>query len=501
MTLGRATTWAGAGTRILDRLWWFFTSVRVALWLIGVTGCWALVSTLGQSALPGLIARHVPALAGAMSRWQEWEVWRSPPFLATLGLLAVSTVLGGIVCRWPGIQQQIRRPGVRATPRFFTTGTYSRSLVVSSPAAAMKAFECTLRGKHYRVLNDRDKATGTVHLYADKHRYSLLATLPLHAAFVLLMVGAVIVDTFGWRDLGVLIPDGSTRAIGHGAGLAVKSIRFVDIYDDNGRPRDFYSDLEIFKDGRLVKAGRLRVNSPLSYDGVSLHQETFGQTAQFRIADEATGATLFDDGIPLFVSADQEFAKQFMDRAGEPRPTGERLLDDHGLLLRIVGSGGFDDDEIGMGQVAIAIFDNRAVRRGAGPIWLGVLDPGEAQTFGGVTYTYKQSGRFTGLQITSAPGMWIIYLSAAIIFASLLVMFYLPRRCVRALVVPVADGSWLMRIGAQVNPDPFGVREVERIKVALCSTLAPSSARASSSGGGRRRHRSSSRAINRADDP
>jgi cytochrome c biogenesis protein len=448
---------------LLDRVWWFFTSVRVGLWLIGTTIFWVLVATLAQSTLPATISRDVPPLAGLMRRWAGWAVWESPLFLLTLGLLVISIICGGMIARWPGIAQRVWRPGIRTSTGFFSAVKTATTIDGASPEVSRDAFTTTLGSHRYRVLSWRDEKSGATHLYADKNRFSLLATFPFHTGLVLLMFGAVIASTFGWREIGFLVPDGSTRAVGHTTGLSIRSNGFVDVYYDDARPKDYYTDVEIIKDGQTVKAGRLRVNSPLSYGSVSLHQATYGQAAKFLITDAATGAVLWNDSVPVFVSANRAFAQQFVDAAGEMEPTGVQRLDDLGVTLRIVGSAGSQDEKIGVGQMAVAVFDNRAAKAGAGPIGTGRLDPGGAVTIGGLTFMFQREVRFTGLQLTHNPGLPIIIAAAALIFFSTVITFYIPHRRVRALVVPRAGGGATMHLGAQVKLDLFGAREFEKL--------------------------------------
>jgi cytochrome c biogenesis protein len=457
---------------LLDRVWWFFTSVRVGLWLIGTTIFWVLFATLAQSTLPITISQHFPSLAGLMRRWADWAVWESPVFLLTLGLLAISIICGGMIARWPGIAQRIWRPGIRTSTGFFSAVKTATTIDGASPDVSCDAFTGTLGAHRYRVRSWRDEKSGATHLYADKNRFSLLATYPFHTGLVLLMFGAVIASTFGWREIGFLVPDGSTRAVGHGTGLSIKNDGFVDVYYDDGRPKDYYSDVEILKDGQTVKTGRLRVNSPLSYGSVSLHQATYGQAAKFLITDAATGSVLWNDSVPVFVSANRAFAQQFVDAAGEMEPTGVQPLDDLGVTLRIVASAGSQDEKIGVGQMALAVFDNRAVKAGAGPIGTGKLDPGGSVTIGGLTFTFQREVRFTGLQLTHNPGLPIIILAAALIFFSTVVTFYIPHRRVRALVVPRADGGATMHLGAQVKLDLFGAREFEKLAAEIRAKVA-----------------------------
>lgn len=447
---------------LLDRVWWFVTSVRVALWLIGTTILWVLVATLAQSTFPVWVGQHVPALSGPMRRWANWAVWESPLFLGTLGLLVVSIICGGMVNRWPGIARRIWRPGLRTSTGFFSAVKSATTVASATPDAARTAFETTLRDHRYRVLSWRDAQRGATHLYADKNRFSLLATFPFHAGLVLLMLGAAIAATFGWREIGFLVPDGSTRAVGHSTGLTIASKGFVDVYYDDGRAKDYYSDIEIYKDGQPVKSGRLRVNSPLSYGGVSLHQATYGQAARFVVTDAATGAVRWNDSVPIFVSADRAFAGQFTDASGEFEPTGVQRFDDLGVTLRIVGSAGSRDEKIGVGQMAVAIFDNRVAKAGSPPIGAGKLDPGGSVTVGGLTFTFQREVRFTGLQLTHNPGLPVIIVAAILIFLSTIVTFYLPHRRIRALVLPL-DGGAVMHVGAQVKLDLFGAREFDRL--------------------------------------
>ncbi|MHB8647388.1 MAG: cytochrome c biogenesis protein ResB [Thermomicrobiales bacterium] len=461
----------GAVPAFLDAIWWFFTSVRVALWLIGTTIAWVLLATLAQSTFPQYVARTIPATSGLMQRWAAWAVWESPLFLLTLGLLVVSIILGGMVNRWPGIAQRIWRPGLRTSTGFFSAVKTATTLDAPTAEEGVAAFTAVLGAHRYRTLAWRDEKSGATHLYGDKNRYSLLATFPFHTGLVLLMFGAMIAATFGWREIGFLVPDGSVRAVGHGTGLSIRNNGFVDAYYDDGRARDYYSDVTILRDGQPVNAGRLRVNSPISYGGISLHQATYGQAAKFLITDTATGVTRWDDSIPIYVSDDRRFARQFTDALGEFEPTGVQQLNDLGITVRLVASAGSRDEKIGVGQMAIAVFDNRAVRAGSAPIGTGKLDPGGAVTIGGLTFTFQREVRFTGLQITHNPGLPIIIAAATMIFLSIMVTFYLPHRRVRALVLPQADGTARMHVGAQVKLDIFGAKEFERLVTAIAARM------------------------------
>lgn len=457
--------------RVVDGAWWFFTSVRVALWLIGATGLWVLIATLAQSTFPTWVAAQVPALTDLMRQWSSWEVWQSPPFLLTLGLLAISLILGGMVNRWGGIAQRVWHPNVRTSPGFFRAVKQHAEFTAPSPEAATAAFVHVLGGKRYRRLAHTEPKDGSIHLYADKYHYSPLATFPFHLGLVTILVGAVVMASFGWREIGFLVPDGGSRAVGHGTGLTVTNLGFTDDYYDDGRARDYYSDL-VIRDaaGNVATQGRLRVNDPLAVGAVSFHQATYGNAAKLRVTDSA-GNLVFEEGVPLLPPR-REVAAQFTDSGGGVRSIGVQELKEAGVIVRIVGSGGPTDESIRTGQLRIAVFDNRAVRQTAGPIGTGLLDPGGSTVVGGLTFTFLRELRFTGLQVTYAPGLPLIYLASGTIFFALLVTFYLPHRRIRALVTRQPDGTARMLLGAQVKLDLFGAQEFVKIAAQVREVLS-----------------------------
>lgn len=467
--------------RATDSLWWFFTSVRVALWLIAGTVMWILLATLAQSTFPTWVAEQVPALGDLMKAWSKWEVWLSPLFLITLSMLAVSTILGGIVNRWPGIVQRVWHPNIRTSPGFFKAVKHHAEYDAPDAETATAAFDAALAGKRYRHLSHVEN-DGTLHLYADKNRYSPLATTPFHIGLVTIMLGAVIMASLGWREFGFLIPDGGSRAVGHGTGLTVTNLGFAADYYDDGRAKDYYSDL-VIRDmaGNVVERGRLRVNDPLSVGAVSFHQATFGNAARFVVRD-ATGKVIFDDGIPLLEPSAQAQA------LGVTRTIGVQSLDALGLTLRIGGSSGQFDETLRTGQMAVALFDNRAARQSNGPLGTATLDPGGSTTISGLTIAFTREMGFTGLQVTYAPGLPIIYLAAAMIFLSLLVTFYLPQRRVRALVIRKPDGTARLLLGVQLKHDFSGAKEFDKIAAKLREALNAESRQRRGQGGEQARH-------------
>ena len=72
--------------RAADHVRRFSISVRVALWMIGLTIVWVLIATRAQGAFPAWVAQQVPARTTLMNTWSNGEVWLLPTFRITLGL-------------------------------------------------------------------------------------------------------------------------------------------------------------------------------------------------------------------------------------------------------------------------------------------------------------------------------------------------------------------------------------------------------------------------------
>ena len=69
-------------------------------------------------------------------------------------------------------------------------------------------------------------------------------------------------------------------------------------YHPDGRPRDYYTDLVVYKGGEKAAEGRIRVNQPMDFDGVRFHQNSFGPTVKLDIHN-GTGQVLYSETMVL----------------------------------------------------------------------------------------------------------------------------------------------------------------------------------------------------------
>ena len=91
---------------------------------------------------------------------------------------------------------------------------------------------------------------------------------------------------------------GSTVAVGHETGLTVEAKSFSDVYYPDGSPKDYASELVLYKNGVEVERQTVRVNHPMKFGGVAFDQSFFGGAAASEVQG-AGGKAVFGDGGPV----------------------------------------------------------------------------------------------------------------------------------------------------------------------------------------------------------
>lgn len=464
---------------LFDQLWRFFSSTKLALILILAIAGLSLVGVLVIQTSGGLSADDYATwlqqvrprygvLSDVLSALGLFSVANSLWMRGLLGLLVINT----LVCtlnRWPRIWRTVFRPTIAASDATFLSAAHSREMVTGrSTAEAIEAYGGVLARRGFRVLTAETDAT---YLYADRNRYSRLGTLVAHFAIILVLIGAVVTSVFGLRDSQFVVPEGSTRAVGFGTTLAVKVASFADEYYPEGPPKDYRSDLIIYDNGKEVAHQTVRVNEPLTYDGIRFHQSFFGPAVVMQVKDDS-GKVLYDDGVALAYAM------------GE-RPLGYFDLPTAGLIAYVIGpaSGTQGDPSLAAGQVRLELLGNGG-QQSAGS---AVLTMGTPSKIGNLTYTFVRERQFTGLQVVRDPGAPIIWVAAALLVLGMAAVFYFPHRRYW-LRLRNAGGSTRVDVIGVAGRDPgFGGEFAELVGELERATAAGGESAAEPAGGARRR--------------
>lgn len=436
----------------VDQVWRFFSSTRVAIGIISFLALLTLIGTLRGSDVPQMLADALPFLQGFVDRWYAWDVFGSWLFAVTLAVLAVSTLIGGMINRIPSIWRQVVSPTVPTTWSFLQKAAPSASL--SSELSATELVEelkTELGRRRYRVLTAQKG--DDIHIYADKNRWSKLATFPFHSALILVMIGALVASQLGFRDTEFIVPEGQTVPVGHGTDLSVHLDRFTDRYYLDGTAQDYRSDVTIFDGDDPVRSGTITVNDPLSYGDVTIYQTSFGETVNIRVKDRA-GTVLHEGPVTMGL---------FISTVNPDAPAGQLVLDDVGITLNLIGPDEnpwnqpeLDNLKLGTEQLFVQV---RSDAFAPGVMPSAVIDATTPANLGDVTVEFLGYGRFSLFQVARNPGIPIFIVAAIMLVASLAVTFYLPHRRIRAIVAPSPAGGAHARMAPLARRDWSGQRD------------------------------------------
>lgn len=419
----------------VDRVWRFFCSVRAAVVEIAILALLVLAGTLRGSSVPQGLADLAPVTAPLVERWYAWDVFRSLPFAAILTLLSVAIAICTIN-RAPGIWQAIAHPTVTTTHGFLrnaeTSAVYESELSRDDFATHISKL---LGNSHYRVL--LAEHNGETHLYADRWRYSRLATFPFHLALIMILFGGIVGAAWGFRENELFVPEGSVRDLGHGTGISVRLNDFSEVYREDGSPAIYRSDISLLRNGQEIDQGSMTVNNPFTHGDIVFYQSGFGQAVSLRIAD-SDGNVILDDSLPL---------GPFQSRLNPDAPAARIDLPQAGVALSVVAPDvnpanqpELDTLNLKPGEMFFMIRPLGTDSPISQPI-PATVKQGDAVQLGDLTLTFERERRFSVFQVARNPGIPIFFVAAILLIGGSMVTFYFPHRRLRGIIATTPSGS------------------------------------------------------------
>ena len=271
----------------LKRTWNFLVRVDVASVLIVALLLLAVVGSCFPQRPPevitnpasmahweaGILDRYGP-LAKTLTSLGVFRFSETPVFIACLALLGMITLFC-LLDRWQAIwrkafQKEVQRPEV-----VFQAAPYTACLTIPPGNNFSQTLQENLGQRGFRLKFEH--TNDTTHFRADRYRLSVLATLVSHLGLVLLLAGAIISGVFSWREV-VTLPPGEPVAIDHRRNINLENEGFTIEHYPNGSASGYEANIKI-RDSNLEESqGRIRINEPLTYAGVSFYLQGFTRT-------------------------------------------------------------------------------------------------------------------------------------------------------------------------------------------------------------------------------
>lgn len=123
----------------------------------------------------------------------------------------------------------------------------------------------------------------------EKNRLSRYAHHIVHLSIIFILIGGLLGLLYGFRG-SVSLKKGEEKSevILRKKNPSVKKLDFtvrlkeftIDFYED-GTPKDYVSQVEILRDGKIILEREIKVNKPLSIDGMNFYQASYGKEGKF----------------------------------------------------------------------------------------------------------------------------------------------------------------------------------------------------------------------------
>jgi cytochrome c biogenesis protein len=463
----------------LNRIWRFFTSVKLTVVLLLTLAATSVIGTLipqnknpmeYQQAFGDFLYRLFDVL-GLFDMYHSW--W----FQLLMLLLTINVV----VCSVDRLTSSWKIIFVK-NPRFNLDrfkNNKNRVLANDSraPAEIRKTAEPLLKRKYsyHRLEEDSD---GFV-IFAEKWRWTRLGVYIVHTSVVLMLIGGLIGSIFGFEGF-VNIPEresvGSIRLLNGEQSLPlpfeIQNDDFSVTFYESGMPKEFRSSLRIIEQGQTVMQKDIVVNDPLRYRGVNIFQSSYGELPRQNLAAVPDAVDL------VFVSKNtgMEYKKKALigEEVEIPENLGRLVLGEFKQAFNFRGRdlgaalvGTLTQTDGSAVEIILPLrfpsFDRMSPMFTPGrsdAVFISVSDVQSAALPAEKRY-------FTGLQVTKDPGVWVVYTGFILMIIGCIVTFFMSHQRICVQVVAEGSKSRIMVAGT-ANKNKMGMqRNVQHLAESL----------------------------------
>jgi cytochrome c biogenesis protein len=393
-----------------------------------------------------LQATYSPDTLRILDRVGLTDVFHSWWFLTLLTLVSLSITFVSID-RFPNSWRFYARPHRKTDARFRAANRTKVELPIRNAMDGLNAAERALKKLKWPIERITDGSETS--LYSERSRFSVMAVYVIHASLLLIFLGGIIDGVFGYSGFMMLQKGQTSNVIetrngGHKAltfGIKCESAGQENYAD--GSPKKWWSKLAVVQDGKEVRAKEIVVNDPLVYRGLRFYQASFGRTGS---VEGLKVAAIPEKGVPQEVVLKMntplqldsnttvtlaEFIPDFFVRDNQVFKRSDNPVNPaFRLMVKNTATG---EDSL---QWLFPAYDQ--------------LSQGQKASFR-FQYGAMQMGYFTGLQVSSEPGQWLVWAGCLLMGAGLFVAFYMVHMRLWIAAVPDNDGRLMLWVGGQAN--------------------------------------------------
>jgi len=407
---------------VLDLL----SSLKLTLVLFFVLAAASVIGTLlpQEISLPELRDHFSPATASLINFLALNNLYHSMWFRILLLLLCTNLV----ACTIERLPKTIRL--IRRFEAPFDSQKLSKFGISSSIAAALP-FEQTQSvvesavsetfGRMFRMESGRVGEPGPFCAVSETGRWSTLMVYGVHLSVLIVLVGALAGSYLGFKgamnltegetsDKVMLAGDESVQ----GLPFEVRCDKFEVSFYDTGAPKEFRSDLAIIDKGREVLKESIVVNDPLTYEGITFYQASYGTTlkeAEIDLTDPDSGKKI-------------ALTLPFRQPVTIPGTDDQLVIAD------------YQEDLMRVGQAIELVYGKQG--RQSSAQWILIDRPYHGNRIENylVRVTRIDKARFTGLQVKKDPGIWLVWAGFTLMTLAIGLTFYSSHRKLWVCIEP-----------------------------------------------------------------
>jgi len=454
------------------------------------------------AAVPQFTAEH-PRISPWLERLGLFEVYASPWFAATYGLLLVS-MTGCVLPRCARLWREARAEPPKAPPRLNRFEHHRQTSLDAPPDVVVAQAAATLRGRGYHVVVDRephvsdetgktgsDQAQVRAEVRAEKGYVREIGNLAFHLSLLVLLVGVAGGKLFGFEGRVALVEgDTFTNVASSYDAFTPASLTDVDGLTPfsmtlekletafaptgprTGEPRKFDAQVTYRTEGGSEATTSIAPNQPLDVNGTKLFLSGHGYAPRVTVRD-GKGETVFS-GPVIFLPSDGALTSDGVIKVPNAKPTqlgfeglflptgtpmGGDVSQFPGLLaprLDLVAYSGDLGMDTGVPQSVYSLDKTGLTKIESQSLRIGETMP---LPDGAGSVTFDGVARFGNFQVAYDPGKEISLTAAVLLLIGLTVSLTVRRRRVWVRVTH--------------NPEKEGI-QVETATRSLTRRSAPS---------------------------
>ncbi len=427
--------------KILDKIWRFFSSVKLAIVLILLIISTAIIGTVIQQGLPDemYIQHYGTSTFNLLNSFDIFDMYHSWWFELLLMLFIVNVV----VCTWdrlPAIFKMFSNPKLKLPIEKLNAFKEKETITYNGDRETLiKNLTQRLKEIYKTPIHD-DSKEGDF-LYLEKGRIARFGPYVTHISLIIIFVGVLIGSFFGFETFVNLVPGESTNIVRTLRGnnkitlpFSIKCNHFNVEFYNSGIPKAYKSDLSIISNGNVIARKIIDVNQPLTYKGVTIYQASYGQAGASDFALVLSNANKGENYVSL------------------NRNQSYHITDD----------------------TSIAVLDYAQDYQGFGPTILVGVYKGEklvntsiylqrypdfhgAETVDGykIKFIKADESYYTGLQVAKDPGAPYVAAGAIILIIGLIMSFFSYRRRIWIFIPDKLDKTFTVAGVADRNKYSF----------------------------------------------